>query len=457
MKKIGRYEILGRLGRGGMSTVYKARAPVTGRLVALKILQPRNEIFADLVGEERLKEIFVEEARIMGGLSHDHVAKIIDCDEFEGQPFIVLEYFAHSIGEFIGESYRVEAPSRIISVAKTRSYLTQALKGLERLHFAGIVHRDIKPFNLMLTSDDRIKIIDFGLSRVRGEEKMAIPGMQVGSPYYSAPEQARDPKQVDGRADLFSLGIMGYRMLTGRLVDYRQAGIAPPSKLNSELGAEWDECILKSLAKDPGSRYQSAQEMRLAVEALPLTRKRQCGVGQLPTPGDRPPGAVPGRARREPTRVMLKDIGELLGLDPLLRPIWYRRQEFEVVSLLVALEKRSGLYWQRRGSGFTLDWQQAKEYVASLNASCWQGCSSWRLPTVEELLTILTPPLHDAQCSTWPLFDATIHWLWSSDPCNKKQAWMVDVVESFFGRLDRDGIASVCAVSSRGPGQSGQR
>ena len=447
MKKIGRYEVLGRLGRGGMSTVYKARAPVTLRLVALKILQPRDKIFADLVGEERLKEIFVEEARIMGGLSHDHVAKIIDCDEFEGQPFIVLEYFAHSIGEFIGESYRVEAPSRIISVAKTRSYLSQTLKGLERLHFAGIVHRDIKPFNLMLTSDDRVKIIDFGLSRVRGEEKVAIPGLQVGSPYYSAPEQARDPKGVDGRADLFSLGIMGYRMLTGRLVDYRQPGIEPPSQLNGELGGEWDDCILKSLARDPDSRYESAQEMRLAVEALPLTRKKQCDIGQTPVVGDGGPGDEPGKARWRSTRVMLKDIQEMLGLDPLLRPLSYRGQEFEVVSPLVAFEKINGLYWQRRGSGFTLDWQQAKEYVASLNSSCWQGLNSWRLPTVEELMTILSPPLHDAQCSTWPLFDTTVHWLWSGDPCNKKQAWMVDVVESYFGRLDRDGIASVCAVS----------
>lgn len=190
-EKIGRYEVVGRLGRGGMSSVYKARAPVTGRLVALKILQPKEEIFVDLVGEKRLQEIFIEEARVMGELSDDHVAKIIDCDQHQGQPFIVLEYFAHSIGSFIGESYRVERPSRVISAARTKSYLLQALRGLERLHFAGIIHRDLKPYNMMITSDDRIKIIDFGLSRVRGEEKMAIPGMQVGSPYYAAPEQEK--------------------------------------------------------------------------------------------------------------------------------------------------------------------------------------------------------------------------------------------------------------------------
>lgn len=447
MKKIGRYEVLGRLGRGGMSTVYKARAPVTGRLVALKILQPRDEIFADLVGEERLKEIFIEEARVMGELSHDHVAKIIDCDESAGQPFIVLEYFAHSIGAFIGESYRVEAPSRIISIAKTKSYLIQALKGLERLHFAGIVHRDIKPFNLMLTSDDRIKIIDFGLSRVRGEEKMSIPGMQVGSPYYAAPEQSKNPQRVDGRADLFSLGIMGYRMLTGCLVDYRTDTIQRPSQLNLEVEAEWDECILKSIAEDPCSRYRTAQEMRLAVEALPLSRKKRCPVaaGGLPAKVREP---LSGKPRQMPQRVMYKDIRKILGLDELLRPVDYSTQEFAAIGPLVALEKKTGLYWQRRGSGFTLDWQQAADYVRHLNAVCWQGRVNWRLPTLEELLTVLAPPLHDAACSAWPLFDSTIHWLWSSDHCTKKQTWIADVVESFFERLDRDGVASVCAVSS---------
>jgi serine/threonine protein kinase len=446
MKQIGRYEVVGRLGRGSMSTVYKAKAPVTGRLVALKILQPRNEIFIDLVGETRLKEMFVEEAKIMGALSHDHVAKIIDCDEHDGEPFIVLEYFAHSIGAFIGESYRVEAPSRIISAAKTKSYLVQALKGLERLHFAGIIHRDIKPFNLMITSDDRIKIIDFGLSRVRGEEKMAIPGMQVGSPYYAAPEQTKDPKQTDGRADLFSLGILGYRMLTGRLVDHRQSKILPPSAFNPELGPEWDECILKSIAQNPHDRYADSLEMRLFVEALPLVVPQKCTGDDVPVIHNFPGGRE--QRRKEPGRMMYKNIREALGLDELLRPRHYVVQDFEVVGPLVAFEKNSRLYWQRRGSGFTLDWQQAKEYVQYLNAINWQDRSTWRLPTLEEVLTTLNPPLHGVSCSSWPIFDNSVHWLWTCDHCTKKQAWMVDVVESFFDRLDRDGVASVCAVSS---------
>ncbi len=452
MKTIGRYEVIGRLGRGGMSTVYKARAPVTGRLVALKILQPRDEIFADLVGESRLKEIFIEEAKIMGNLSHDHVAKIIDCDEHEGQPFTVLEYFAHSIGALIGESYRVEAPSRIISAAKTRTYLIQALKGLERLHFAGIVHRDIKPFNLMLTNDDRIKIIDFGLSRVRGEEKMIIPGMQVGSPYYAAPEQEKDPQRADGRADLFSIGVMAYRMLTGQLVDHRQGDILPPGSLNFKQGlesvesAEWDKCIMKSLAVNPGHRFATAQEMRLAVEALPPVFPENCGTRR--NHGLQDLRKEQKEYRKEPCRVMFKDIRLLLGLDELLRPLQYASQEFEVAGPLVAFEKNTNLYWQRRGSGFTLNWQQAKEYVHHLNDITWQGRNTWRLPTLEEVAAVLNPPLHGAACSGWSLFENTVHWLWTSDHCTKKQAWIADVVESFFDRLDTDGVASVCAVSS---------
>ncbi len=442
MKTIGRYEVVGRLGRGGMSMVYKARAPITGRLVALKILQPRNEIFAELVGEARLKELFVAEAKIMGALSHDHVAKVLDCDEHEGQPFIVLEYFAHSLGAFIGESYRVEAPSRIISAAKTQIYLAQALKGLERLHFAGIIHRDIKPYNLMLTSDDRVKIIDFGLSRVRGEETAAVPGMQVGSPFYAAPEQEREPQRVDGRADLFSLGVMGLRMLTGRLFDHHLGEAPPASAINPEVGPLWDAWIVRSIARKPEARFQTAQEMRLALQTLPLNEKNvPCSWQQGPASGRQ-------IVRRQPARLMWKDIRATLGLDELFRPLVYAVQDFAAVGPLVAHERNSDLLWQRYGAGFTLNWQQAGEYVAYLNGSLWQGRDTWRLPTVAEVVTVLKPPLHGVTCSTWPLFDNTIHWLWTCDPCTKKQAWTVDVVESFFDRLDMDGVASVCAVSS---------
>jgi serine/threonine protein kinase len=438
MKKIGRYEIVGRLGRGGMAAVYKAQAPITGRLVALKVLQPRNEIFVELVGEARLKEIFVEEARVMGSISHSHVAKVLDCDEEAGLPFIVLEYFGHSIGALIGEAYRVETPSRIISMDRTKKYLLQALRGLERLHLAGIIHRDIKPYNLMITDDDRVKIIDFGLSRVRGEEKMAIPGMQVGSPYYAAPEQERDPRKVDGRGDLYSLGVLAYRMLTGELYSHANPAPQPPSSLNPMVAPAWDGWVLQSLAAEPAARFADAQKMRWELENLPVSINSggEHHAWQLPE--------LP--LRKDGERVMLKDIDTLLALDSLHRPRWYARQNFRVEGRTIACERFSGLCWQRHGAGFPLDWHQAKDYVASLNRQGWQGHDDWRLPTVAELRAILSPPLHMSPHSAWPLFGGDIHWLWSSDPCNKRQAWVADVVESYFDRLDQDSLASVCAV-----------
>ena len=445
MIRAGRYEIVGRLGRGGMSTVYKARAPLTGRIVALKILDPRDELFVDLAGEERLREVFVEEARIMGGISHAHVAEVIDCDEEDGRPFIVLEYYAHSLGTLIGEAYRVEQHTRMISVAKASQYLLQTLKGVERLHFSGIVHRDLKPFNLMLTGDDRIKIIDFGLSRVRGEERMKIPGLQVGSPFYSAPEQEIRPETADERADIYSVGMLAYRLLTGRLALSDQGDVPPPSRLRDDLGAGWDEMVMRSLAAEPADRFASARLMRAAVEevlaAWEIASAEGCrfeeedaDLDQLPVP------------RRGAKRILLSEVRDELGLDGLMRPILYRPTLLQPVDDHLVKDNRNGLVWQRRGSGFPLDWQQAKEYVEHLNGQCWEGRSNWRLPTLPEFLTILRPPTVERDFCLPVVFSREIHWLWSSDWCSRRQAWMVDIVECFVGRLDQDGAASVCAV-----------
>ncbi len=449
MKQIGRYFVLGRLGRGGMSTVYKAQAPVTGRTVALKILLPREEILVDLVGRERLREIFLEEARIMGEITHDHVAKILDCDENEGSPFIVLEYFAHSIGELIGEAYQVEKPSRVISINKAYSYVRQSLLGLERLHFAGIVHRDVKPYNLMITNDDRVKIIDFGLSKVRGEEKMAIPGMQVGSPYYAAPEQNEDPRASDERADLYSVGVMAYRMVTGRLAGGEERRIAHPSTLNSDLNQEWDDFLLKSIRRNPEERYATAHEMRLRLEEVhrnwAQSSKTICTFLAQDRAG---PFVASSRPRKEPAFVRYKDLGRQFDLDELMRLKKYIPHRFEIKDrhLLYCLD--TALLWQREGAGFTLTWDKACEYIGYLNEMKWQKRTTWRLPTVEELRTLLRPPTMLRDFGFESYFAADIHWMWSCDACSKRTAWTIDIVESYFQRLDKDGMASVCAVCS---------
>lgn len=449
MNRAGRYEICGRLGRGGMSTVYKARAPITGRVVALKILQPRDEIFVDLVGEERLKEMFIEEARIMGAITHPHIAGIIDCDEDEGAPFIVLEYYSHSLGEMLGESYRVELQSRPVSVPRTFMYMSQALKGLERLHFAGIVHRDIKPYNLMLTHDDRVKIIDFGLSRVRGEETMAIPGLQVGSPYYAAPEQEHNPEKAEARADLYSVGVMMYRLLTSHLVDPRREHIPPASTYNPDLHETWDTFFLTALALDPADRFGSALEMRLALEQVyrdwKIRTEQRCDMLAEEQAEEAP---APCSVASEPTRIMYRDVRRRLGLDDLFRPLRSFSHQLARVNDLVSFDRVTGLYWQRRGTEFPLDWLQAKEYVRHLNEVAFSGIAHWRLPTAAELVTVLRPPtVHRDVCAV-PFFAPEIHWIWSSDHCTPKSAWIADILESHIGLLDVDGSATVCAVAS---------
>jgi serine/threonine-protein kinase len=267
MRKIGEYLILEQLGRGGMGVVYKALEPNTNRVVALKILLPRDDIFVDLVGENRLREIFIEEARIMREIDHENIAKIIDCDGEADIPFIVLEYFPHSLGALIRDSTRAKS-TRLLSLDMTYHYIRQTLLGLEILHSVGIIHRDIKPHNLMITNEGRIKMIDFGLCKVRGNDKMIIPGMQVGSPYYTAPEQELNPLKADERSDLFSVGVIAYRLLTGRLVNHRDQLVPLPSRFNPGLSEVWEAFLLKSIRAKAEHRFQSACEMRQQLDEI---------------------------------------------------------------------------------------------------------------------------------------------------------------------------------------------
>ena len=437
METIGRYRVTGRLGRGGTATVYKALAPVTDRLIAIKLLRPR-EVLLEVLGEEELCRGFLEEARVMGGLDHPHLARILDCDQHQGWPFFVLEYYAHSLGTVIGEAYRVETPSRQISAERTRDYLLQALAGLERLHFAGIVHRDIKPYNLMLSSGDRVKIIDFGLSRVRGEERGSPPGMQVGSPYYTAPEQSRTPERVDGRADLYSIAVMALRLLTGRLFDSRQGLVVLLDEVEGAYGRPWRVWLEQGLQTRAEDRFPDAAAMGRALLVL-----------SSPPPAvapERQPGQpIAGPLRWQAKRLLYKDIRRELALDELFRPVAGGEPELLAVGSLLMVDRRTGLIWQRLGSGFALNWREAGEYVAYLNRQRQGGYDDWRLPSCEELRSLL-PPWSRLRRAVPTFFDPRLHWLWSCDPSTKRQAWSVDLAEGFFERLDRDGTASVCAV-----------
>ena len=275
MKRIGRYAILGLLGRGGMGAVYKAAMPRTGRVVALKLLKPAEQLAAT-ADADALRQAFYREARLMAGIRHPGVAQVLDVDEdAAGCPFFVMEYYCNNLGALLGEGPRVEEPCRRLGVERSLGLARQLASALARLHHEGVLHRDVKPFNLMLAegpadfgaerAGDEVKLIDFGLSRLRGEREAGRPrGAVVGSPYYAAPEQEADPARADERADIFSAGVTLFRCLTGRLP---QEDI-PASALRPDLDAPFDAFFARCCAVDPGLRPASARALLAELDAL---------------------------------------------------------------------------------------------------------------------------------------------------------------------------------------------
>jgi len=236
MKRLGKYIVRGLLGRGGMSKVFKVEIPPIGKIVALKLLEP-HPVLVNVLGAARIRDLFLAEATTLARLQHPHIVAIRDFDEAGGKPFYIMDYFFSNLGLLLGESRRTEEPSRTVRLDRAIDLIRQTLSGLACLHHHGIIHRDIKPFNLLLNEQGAIQICDFGLSQLRGETVITPPHLKVGSPWYAAPEQEADPDGVDARADLYAVGVTLYRMLTGMLPAPEPL---PPSAVNPDLDAAWD-------------------------------------------------------------------------------------------------------------------------------------------------------------------------------------------------------------------------
>jgi serine/threonine-protein kinase len=207
--------------------------------------------------------------------------------------------------------------------------------------------------------------------------------------------------------------------------------------------------LFKTLEKNPDDRFSSALEMRITLDQVyrdwQAQSENSCELYQPVKPVRQTTAA---RLRTQPVRLMYKDIRDVLGLDELFRPLSFNQHQLDVINPLLLYDPATGLYWQRCGSGFALDWQQAHAYVDYLNRERFQNRSIWRLPTTEELVSILRSPTVARDFCIDPNFEPTLHWLWSVDHSTRKQAWMTDIVESYIGRQDRDGTAMVCAVAS---------
>ncbi len=275
----GKYRIFEEVGRGGMGVIYKAEDLKLKRPVALKFLPP------EWGSHMEAKERFIQEARAAAALSHPNICTIHEVDESEGKPFIAMEYIE-------GENLRDKLKKGPLPVEAALDFAIQAAKGLEKAHQKGIVHRDIKTANIMVTESGQVKIMDFGLAKLRGGSSFTKEGTTLGTVAYMSPEQARGEK-VDGRTDLWSLGVVLYEMLTGDLPFKGERDVSilysivheEPKALKDAkppVPPELQQVIARALNKDPGQRYQAAGEMLKDLNDYQEALKREAaGVCNL--------------------------------------------------------------------------------------------------------------------------------------------------------------------------------
>ncbi len=283
----GRYQVVRKLGAGGMANVYLAEDQELGRRVAIKILNDRH------AGDEQFVERFRREAKNAAALSHPNIVSIYDRGEAEGTYYIAMEYLdGRSLKELIVQ--RGPAP-----VTVSVEYARQILSALRFAHRHGIVHRDIKPHNVLVDAEGRVKVTDFGIARA-GASQMTEAGSIVGTAQYLSPEQARGT-DVDQRSDLYSLGIVLYELLTGSLpfngdtpveIAMKHLSTIPeaPSAKRPEVPRDLDLIVTRALAKDPDDRYQSAEEMDADLERFlrgaavsPVTEESATQIMRAPT------------------------------------------------------------------------------------------------------------------------------------------------------------------------------
>ncbi len=263
--QMGPYRLLREIGSGGMGTVYEAEDTRLGRRVALKLLPPEYS------RDRRAKARFLREARAAAAVDHPNLCTIHDVGESDGRLYIVLSYYD-------GETLRERIRRGPLPLAEARDVTNQVARGLARAHEAGIVHRDIKPANVFLTRRGEVKILDFGIARLEGDEATVTrTGASWGTPAYMSPEQARGDS-VDARTDIWSLGVMLYEMVAGRRpfggesVEAVVSAILtqepePLERVRPDVPRELARVVESALAKSPAERYESAKEFLADLES----------------------------------------------------------------------------------------------------------------------------------------------------------------------------------------------
>ncbi|MDH4234281.1 MAG: protein kinase [Gallionella sp.] len=319
ISQLGRYEILGELGHGAMGIVYKARDPLIDRVVAIKTIN----LGLALDEKEEYEERFYQEAKAAGRLSHPNIVTIYDVGKSGNVAYIAMELLQ-------GRELRdIMNDGGVLPVDQVLDIVAQVALGLAYAHEHDIVHRDVKPSNIMVVRDGHVKITDFGIARMASSSVRTQTGMVLGSPKYMSPEQVMG-KAIDRRSDIFSLGVMLYEMLTGQApfigenvnaIMYQTLNVAPapPNKLNPAVPEMLNFIVAKALAKGVDDRYQNAKDfaidLRACRDTLPRSGQKIDTLRNSAAAKTKLPGAIDMTGQ-----IMADEEGEkptsLVGLSP---------------------------------------------------------------------------------------------------------------------------------------------
>jgi serine/threonine-protein kinase len=448
-KQVGPYTVVGIIGSGGMGAVYRVVDPATEDVAALKLLRP-SEPLVELLGMDRLREIFSAEAGKMASLHHPNIVRILDLELSGETPYFTMEYHCNNIGMMIGEHFIVEDTTRVISPDKVLVYGGQVLEGLRAIHAAGIIHRDIKPHNILVTQEDTARICDFGMARHDDDQSFHAEGLKIGSPYYIAPEQNRNPENADERSDLYSTGVMLYRMLTGELPGMKSLLL---SRINALFDRTWDDFFIRTLEWNPAGRFQEAREMAAALRHLELhwERRRTQTCSNLAASADDSWSFPRHRLRTSPVRVSGIKARQTFGVDELWQPSHFTGNDFVRLEGGCILDRTTGLVWQESEQGEPLGRMEADRIIRSLNTARYCGLTGWRLPTVNELLTLVNDPaVPDGYCGPH-VPETGRNWYWSCDRRSEKTSWYVNIRPGYTGWQENGCRYTVRAVATFSP------
>ena len=307
MTRLGRYEVLSELGKGAMGVVHLAKDPVIGRLVAIKTIRTSSLGADDSEGRE-FKERFVREAQTSGILNHPNIVTIHDIgeDAETRTSFIAMEYIeGKNLKTLLAEKHK-------FTYDRIADTIAQVAEALDYAHRKGIIHRDIKPANIIITTDGKVKITDFGIAKI-ASSNLTSTGQFLGTPNYMSPEQVSDAP-VDGRSDIFSLGVVLYELLTNRkpflgdnltAISYKivHEDFTPPAELAAEVPSDFNAIVARAMAKDPWNRYQRGKDFALALHQLRAHLEEQEALRNL--------GSMVSAAENMPT-LRLENLSQFL-------------------------------------------------------------------------------------------------------------------------------------------------